>query len=81
MYPDYIMEILRQRKGLDEIDDSKDELISKTHPLEVFEEVLGWELGDSSWASTIIGWLKDCGFKVELNEEREAEERDVPQHC
>lgn len=42
-YPESIMEILRQRKDLEENDTSRDEEFNEMSPHAVFEEVLEWE--------------------------------------
>ena len=42
-YPESILEILRQRKDLEENDTSRDEEFNEMSPHAVFEEVLEWE--------------------------------------
>lgn len=42
-YPESILKILRQRKGLEEDDTSRDKEFTEMSPDAVFEEVLEWE--------------------------------------
>ena len=65
MMPDYIMEILRQRSGLDATDTSEDERLLALSPQEKFDKVCGWNLGDPSWARLVLRWAKDCGFEIQ----------------
>ena len=63
-YPDYIMRTLRQRRGLDEYDNSKDSYISEMSPERAFSEMCEWN-GFIGWSGTIKGWIKDT-YGIEL---------------
>jgi hypothetical protein len=64
-YPEYIMESLRQRRGLDEDDTSQDERISIMSKQRVLEEVCNWE-GLINYGGTIRGWVESIyGIKLE----------------
>lgn len=65
-YLEHIMEILRQRLGLDEDDTSRDEEINIYTPSEAFEEVLTWE-GFLGYAYTIKSWIKDI-YGIDLDD-------------
>ena len=54
--PEYIMEILRQRRYLDEYDESEDEEILTMSGKEFMDELLGWEglLGHTDYIIEII---------------------------
>ena len=66
MYPEHIMKRLRGRAGLDENNKSRDERLQQQDPETALRNVVGWELGDASWATIILGWAKDCGYRIEL---------------
>jgi len=63
-FPNYVMKALRGRRGLDESDKSQDDAINQYTPDRAFRELCAWELGDTSWGSTLLGWVKDCGCEV-----------------
>jgi len=63
-YPDYMMKILRQRRGLNENDCSEDREIEIMNPISVVEECAAWILGDSAWANIFIQWIEDTGSRV-----------------
>lgn len=63
--PLHIIEILRQRNGLDINDTSKDEQILKMQPTEMVRECVTWELGYPSWADYFAKLMKDCNAKLE----------------
>lgn len=64
-YPNYIMEYVRQRLGLETNDTSKDHEINEMTANEVFTDICGWKFGYSSWAATIKEWVDDI-YGVEL---------------
>lgn len=64
MYPEYILEMLRQRQGLEYDDASMDDKFNSWHPKVVFNEVCNWE-GMIGYGDTIIGWVEDI-FNVSL---------------
>lgn len=57
-YPEYIMQKLRQRRGLEEDDTREDSDINTLSPGEAFDEVCNWE-GLINYGSTIKGWIND----------------------
>jgi len=59
-----MIEAVRGRMGLEPDDESKDAMIAAMTPRERLCKVCGWHLGDESWAGTIIGWMKECGYTV-----------------
>jgi hypothetical protein len=59
-----ILQILRQRRDLDETDMSQDAKILAMPPIEKLEELFGWELGDPRWANVVLDWMKECGYQV-----------------
>ena len=65
-YPEHIMEILRQRLGLDEDDTSRDDEINIYTPSEAFEEVCNWE-GLLGYADTIKEWIEDI-YGIDLDD-------------
>lgn len=60
-----ILKMIRQRNGVDENDKSIDKEIMEMTPLQKLEDVCGWEFGYSSWATQLLEWAGDCGFKIE----------------
>ena len=64
-YPEYIMEILRKRLGLDEDDTSRDDFINIYSPSEAFEEVCTWE-GFINYASEIKYWI-ECIYGIDID--------------
>ena len=64
-YPDNIMEILRQRVGLDEDDTSRDDELQTLTPVEALDECLSWE-GIEEYTDWILDVIRDT-FKVKLN--------------
>lgn len=64
-YPEYIMEFLRQRKGLNEYDISEDKDINTLTANEALDEVCNWN-GLIHYANTIKGWVKDI-YKIDLD--------------
>lgn len=63
-YPDNIMEILRQRVGLDEDDTSRDDELQTLTPVEALDECLSWE-GIEGYTYWILDVIRDT-FKVKL---------------
>lgn len=57
-YPEYIMAKLRQRRGLEPYDTTKDGLLNSFTPSEAFSEVLSWE-GLYKYDYTIKTWIRD----------------------
>lgn len=84
-YPEDIMEILRQRLGLEEDDTSRDSEINTYTPSEAFEEVCNWE-GFLGYASTIKSWIEDIygidldSIETETEEPKEFTCEDCPYH-
>lgn len=69
--PEHLMKVLRQRMyDLEEDDKSKDYDIEAMPPAYLFEELLGWELGDRRWGTTILEWLDDLGLDVRPKSQR-----------
>ena len=64
MYPDYIMEKVRQRLGLEPYDTSRDSEINNMSHGTVLDHVLEWE-GIIGYGYTIPGWIKDI-YGVDL---------------
>lgn len=58
-YPEYIMKVLRMRRGLDENDTHIDWRLQEMKPSRVFEEVLIWNGLLGGWDSQIKGWIQD----------------------
>lgn len=56
---------MRQRLGLEKGDTRHDGRIEKMTPLERFRLLCGWHFGDPAWASHVLGWAKDAGYKIE----------------
>lgn len=64
-YPEYIMKVLRQRRGLEEDDTRLDEEFNLMTPPEVLEEVLEWD-GLIGYFCTIKKWIDDIyGFDID----------------
>lgn len=64
-YPEHILHKLRMRKGLDETDTHLDHVLQLMPAEKALYERVAWDLGDGSWAETIITWARDCGYKIE----------------
>ena len=63
-FPPYVMRILRQRRRLDEDDESEDAQINALTPEFAVKEICGWEFGDPRWANRFAGWIIDCKASV-----------------
>jgi hypothetical protein len=59
-----VLQILRQRRNLDETDMSQDRQILAMTPIEKLEELFGWELGTTDWANIALDWMRECGFQI-----------------
>jgi hypothetical protein len=70
-FPDVILSKLRERKGLEPSDASRDAEIMDYTPIEALSEMAAWEFGDPTWAGTFIRWAKECGFSVVARKDRE----------
>jgi hypothetical protein len=62
--PLHIKQVVRQRLGLEQNDQSRDADIDAMEPIRLLRHVCGWKLGDSYWAETFLGWARDCGYKI-----------------
>ncbi len=62
--PEYIMNKIRQREGLEFNDKSQDDRLTAMSPKEKLRRVVGWELGDDNWTDTILQWAEACGFII-----------------
>lgn len=60
-----LMKKIRQRSGLEENDTSHDEELNARSPRAKLHDIVGWELGDGSWADSFLYWAKECGYKIE----------------
>lgn len=58
MYPEYILRMLRQRRGLEANDTSDDDYLNRMPPNQAFAMVCNWE-GLVGYAPVIQGWVKD----------------------
>lgn len=68
--PEYIMEAMRRRTGLNASDTSEDEKLLALSPREKLYKVCGWYFGDPSWVDNFLRWANDCGFEIrEANHE------------
>ncbi len=63
--PEHILMDLRQRSGLEADDKSIDEKLIALSPEEKLRMVVGWHLGDESWAGSFLDWAKACGMKID----------------
>lgn len=63
-YPTYILEILRQRNGLEEDDTSRDEEFQELPPEVALNDVLEWE-GLIGYTYSILEWILDI-YKIKL---------------
>lgn len=64
-FPQHIMRMLRKRASLDEKDTSHDAELEALSPRRALQQVIGWQIGDPTWADTFLGYAKDCGFRIE----------------
>ena len=64
-YPENIMGYLRQRKGLEPDDTTRDNEINLMTPNEAFEEVLEWD-GLIGYAYIIKRWIEDI-YGIDLD--------------
>lgn len=58
MYPEYILRMLRQRRGMDTNDKSEDDVLNSMPMDRVFDEVCNWN-GLINYGATIRGWITD----------------------
>ena len=65
-YPEYIMEKLRQRRGLEEDDISEDEDIMAMSPDVAFDSCRAWE-GLLGHGPSISAWIEDI-YNIELSD-------------
>ena len=72
---DDIIDILRQRRGMEPDDTSDDADIRTMKPRRAFEECCGWHLGDPQWAGEILRWIKGAGYTVMENKEIDRKDR------
>jgi hypothetical protein len=56
MYPEYILKMLRQRRGLDANDKSRDDVLNSMSMDQAFDEVCNWN-GLINYGGTIRGWI------------------------
>lgn len=63
-YSEYILQMLRQRNGLEYDDTSRDEELQELHPMDALNACLEWE-GISGYTSWILNVIKET-FKVKL---------------
>lgn len=64
-YPEYIMKLVRQKMGLEEWDDSRDDEIANMSHGEVFQRCLEWE-GIIGYYYTIKSWIENIyGVKLD----------------
>ena len=56
------IKMLRQRLGLEEDDQSRDESIQAMSPRERVRMLSGWELGDPTWADVFESWFREQGL-------------------
>lgn len=66
-YPEYIMKDLRQRRGLEPDDTSKDQFLQTLKKNTVLREVLRWNNLVGAWDENIKAWVKDI-YGVDLDE-------------
>lgn len=59
-----ILKILRQRRGLAADDTSNDSDLLKYRDLDLFRELVAWELGEEAWADWMIRTVERAGGKV-----------------
>lgn len=64
-YPEYIMEDLRQRRGLEIDDESEDDEIISMNKEDVLDEVASWN-GMIGYGNTIKEWVQDI-YNVDLD--------------
>lgn len=65
MYPEYIMEYVRQNMGLKKDDKSKDEEILKMRKREIIDRVCHWN-GLIGYGGQVKGWIEDI-YGIELD--------------
>lgn len=63
-YPNYVLEFVRQRQGLEPDDTSQDAKFNSKPGKWVLRQMVGWSLGDSDWADVFLGWIEDCGGEI-----------------
>lgn len=65
-YPEYIMQNLRQRRGLDKYDTSLDDRLSEMSKDNAFKDVVNWNGLLGGYDNTIKSWVKDI-YGVDLD--------------
>jgi hypothetical protein len=55
--PEYMLQKLRGRLGLEKDDKSRDEKFYQMSPVKIVKECTAWELGDAGWATIIAEWI------------------------
>jgi hypothetical protein len=59
-----VMQMLRERRGLDDNDASEDSKILAMSPHEKLQDLFGFRLGDEEWANVVVDWMRECGYHV-----------------
>lgn len=65
-YPEDILKMLRQRKGLEENDTSIDDKLNDMSKNKAFREVLNWKGFLGSWDVDIKNWIKNI-YGIDLD--------------
>lgn len=65
-YPEYVMQNLRQRRGLDKYDTSLDDQLSNMSKDNAFKDVVNWNGLLGGYDYTIKSWVKDI-YGVDLD--------------
>ena len=58
MYPEHILRMLRRRRGLNEDDKSRDDVLNSMSMDRAFDEVCNWN-GLINYGGTIRVWIRD----------------------
>lgn len=66
MYPESIMERVRQNLGLEEDDTSEDDFINSLSKNEIFERCCAWEGLLGGWHHILKGWVESI-WNVDLD--------------
>lgn len=65
-YPERVMQILRQRDGLDKDDTSEDDALNALSQKQALSELVAWELGSPDWAWWFINQVESVGGSVKF---------------
>lgn len=65
----HLLEMLRQRRGLEADDPSEDDWLRKYSSRHALDEVCAFVLGHSEWVDQFLGWMEAVGYQIKDKEQ------------